>query len=62
MNKSVRTNTTMNTNKQKPPAAAPVAHRAIGLPSLPSNVGDDNELAANFNSIGYYGDLLARLD
>ena len=61
MNKSVRTTSTLNTNKQKPPAA-PVAHRNIGLPSLPSNVGDDTELAANFNSIGYYGDLLSRLD
>ena len=30
-------------------------------PSLPSNVGE-GEMAANFNSIGYYGDLLSRLD
>ena len=61
MNKSVRTNSTLKTNN-KPPAAAPVAHRAIGLATLPSNLGDDGDLAANFNSIGYYGDLLSRLD
>ena len=61
MNKSVRTASSMATNTKRPPAA-PVANRNVNLPSLPSNVGDDNELSANFNSIGYYGDLLARLD
>ena len=31
------------------------------MPSIPSNLGE-GELSANFNSIGYYGDLLSRLD
>ena len=61
MNKSMRTTSTMSNNTKRPPAA-PVAHRTVQLPSIPSNVGDDAELAANFNSIGYYGDLLSRLD
>ena len=30
--------------------------------ALPSNLKDDQELNAQFNSIGYYGDLNERLD
>ena len=36
--------------------------RAVHKPSIPSNLGDETELKPSFNSIGYYGDLLSRLD
>ena len=42
--------------------ATPAANgRNVNLPSLPSNVEPDFS-SAEFNSIGYYGDLLSRLD
>ena len=38
-------------------------HRNVrGQPAIPSNVDGDNYDAPQFNSIGYYGDLLNRLD
>ena len=36
-------------------------NRNIMQPSIPSNL-EDADLQAQFNSIGYYGDLLGRLD
>ena len=36
-------------------------NRNVMQPSIPSNI-EDSDLAAQFNSIGYYGDLLSRLD
>ena len=31
-------------------------------PSIPSNLAGDEDMKPQFNSIGYYGDLLQRLD
>ena len=36
--------------------------RAVHKPALPSNLGDESEMNPTFNSIGYYGDLLSRLE
>ena len=36
--------------------------RAVHKPSIPSNLGDETEMKPTFNSIGYYGDLLSRLE
>ena len=38
-----------------------IGGKNVKLPTIPSNVGDDFS-TAEFNSIGYYGDLLGRLD
>ena len=37
-------------------------NKTIGIPTIPSNLDDDKELKPHFNSIGFYGDLLTRLD
>ena len=37
-------------------------HRNVNLPQIPSNLPGDQNQEAEFNSIGYYGDLLRRLD
>jgi len=34
----------------------------IRPPGLPSNLAGDAQQEATFNSIGFYGDLIARLD
>ena len=36
--------------------------RDICVPTIPSNLEGDQTKKAQFNSIGYYGDLLSRLD
>ena len=55
MNRSIKS----SQMSQKQGGAAPPG-RNVTLPSIPSNL--DKDLSANFNSIGYYGDLLSRLD
>ena len=46
---------------QQTATSMPAIGKNVGLPPLPSNMGPDN-CEAEFNSIGYYGDLLSRLD
>ena len=43
------------------PSKASLGGRNVTLPTIPSNLGPDSD-APEFNSIGYYGDLLGRLD
>ena len=45
----------------KAPGHGPT-NRNVVPPSLPSNIGEDAFQSPQFNSIGYYGDLLGRLD
>ena len=48
-------------NKSMHSSVAPAGGRNVTLPTIPSNVEPDYT-QAQFNSIGYYGDLLSRLD
>ena len=64
--KSVSATMSAKSLKSGAPAAAGgrggnPAHKSIYMPSIPSNLGDLNK-DPDFNSIGYYGDLLTRLD
>ena len=43
------------------PMAGPPGGRTVNKPSIPSNLYDE-DMPAEFNSIGYYGNLNNRLD